>query len=57
MDRQDRLTLLENEFHKTKEELQQIMLEIRVFLMEAQSPLRSYFDKKFNNPDDAENGG
>lgn len=57
MDKQDQLTALENEFHKTKEELQQILLEIRAFLMEAQSPLRSYFDKQFNNPDDSEKGG
>ena len=41
MDEQERLEVLENEFNKMKEDLQDILLKIRIFLMEAQSPLRS----------------
>ena len=41
MDTEERVKVLEDEFHKTKEELRQILLDIRTCLMEAQTPLRS----------------
>ena len=41
MDTEERVKVLEDEFHKTREELRQILLDIRTFLMEAQTPLRS----------------
>ena len=38
-DIEERLEALEAEFRATKEELQQILLDIRTFQMESQSPL------------------
>jgi len=42
METEDRITELENEIQATKEELKQILLDIRAFLMEAQNPLRPF---------------
>ncbi len=39
---EERIGMLESEFQKTKEELRPILMEIYIFLMEAQSPLRAY---------------
>ena len=40
MDTEERVKALEEEIRVTKEELQQILLDIRTFQMEAQTPLR-----------------
>ena len=40
-DIEKRLKVLEEEFQATKEELQNILLDIRTYLMEAQTPLPS----------------
>ena len=39
MELEERIKALEAEFLETKEEIQQIMLDIRTFLMEVQTPL------------------
>ena len=41
MDTEERLKALEEEFQITTEELKQILLDIRAFLMAAQTPLRA----------------
>jgi len=41
MDTEERVKALEEEIRVTKEELQQILLDIRTFQMEAQTPLRA----------------
>jgi len=41
MDIEERIKALEDEFQVTKEELKQILLDIRTFLMEVQTPLPS----------------
>jgi len=40
MTAEERIKALEDEFQPTREELKQIMLDIRAVLMEASSPLR-----------------
>ena len=40
MEIEDRIKALEEEFQETKKELQHILLDIRYYLMAAQSPLR-----------------
>ena len=42
MDTEERVKALEDEFRETKEELQQILLDIRAFVMEAQNPLKIF---------------
>ncbi|MFC1964151.1 hypothetical protein ACFLV1_02080 [Chloroflexota bacterium] len=39
MDNEERIKVLEEEFQTTKLELQQILLDIRTFQMEGQTPL------------------
>ena len=46
MEEEERLRALEDEFTETKEEIKQILLEIRSFLMEAGTPLRSEFNEE-----------
>jgi hypothetical protein len=41
METEERLKALEDEFHKTKSETKQLMLDIRALLMEASSPIKS----------------
>ncbi len=41
MGTEERTQALEEELRETKEELQQILLDIRTFQMEAQTPLRA----------------
>ena len=41
MGTEERTQALEEDLMKTKEELQQILLDIRTFQMEAQTPLRA----------------
>ena len=46
MEEEKRLRELEDEFSRTKEELQRILLDIRSFLMEVNTPLRSEFNEE-----------
>ncbi len=41
MDAEQRLKALEDEFQAVKQELKVILLDIRAFVMEAQSPIRA----------------
>jgi len=41
MDIEERIKALEDELQETKEELDQILLDIRAHLMEVQTPLRA----------------
>ena len=42
MDTEERVKALEDEIRETKEELQQILLDIRAYVMEAQNPLKLF---------------
>jgi len=42
METEDRIKELEAELQVTKDELKQILMDIRTFLMEAQNPLRPF---------------
>ena len=46
MDSEDRIKAIEDEFQETKEELKQILLDIRTYLMEAQSPIPNDLDRE-----------
>ncbi len=46
MDEEARLRKLEDDFQQTKEELKKILLDIRNFLMEVNTPLRSEFNEE-----------
>jgi len=41
MDIQERMEAIETDLQKTKEEIQDILLDIRTYLMEVQSPIGS----------------
>lgn len=45
MDEEDRIKALEDEFRETREELKQILLDIRTYLMEALTPIPNDLDK------------
>jgi hypothetical protein len=47
-----RVKALEDEFLTAKNELKQMMLDIRALLMEAASPLRTQGDGKISNQND-----
>ena len=49
MDTEERVKALEEEFQTTKDELRQILLDIRTVLMEAQTPLPTDFIKGNSN--------
>ena len=54
-DMEERLKALEDEFQVTKAELNQILLDIRSRLMEAQTPLRTDLDvDKFGEQNEVE---
>lgn len=53
MEAEERLNELENELQVTKDELKQILLDIRTFLMEAQNPLRPFEYKKASGQSDS----
>ncbi|MFC1869708.1 hypothetical protein ACFLYE_00380 [Chloroflexota bacterium] len=42
MDTEERIKALEDEFRETKDELCQILLDIRAYIMEAQNPLKLF---------------
>ncbi len=46
MDTEDRIKALEDELAQTKEELQQILLDIRTYLMEALTPIPNDMDRE-----------
>ena len=46
MNEEQRLRAIEDEYAKTREELQRILLDIRSFLMEVNTPLRSEFNEE-----------
>ena len=46
MDSEDRVKSIKDEFEETKEELQQILFDIRIYLMEAQSPIPNDLDRE-----------
>jgi hypothetical protein len=46
MDTEDRIKTLEEEFQETKEELKEILLDIRTYLMEAQTPIPNDIDRE-----------
>lgn len=46
MDTESRIKALEDEFKETQEELKQILLDIRTYLMEALSPIPNDLDKE-----------
>jgi hypothetical protein len=45
MDIEERLNILEKDFTELKEELKELLLDIRSYLMEAQNPLKAYEGK------------
>ncbi|HEY90225.1 MAG TPA: hypothetical protein G4O07_00150 [Dehalococcoidia bacterium] len=55
MEMEERVRALEDEFRTTADEIKQILLDIRTFLMEADSPLRAQSDnEKSRTPDGTE---
>ena len=46
MDTESRMKTLEDEFQETKEELKEILLDIRTYLMEAQTPIPNDLDRE-----------
>ena len=46
MDTENRIKALEDDFQETKEELQRILLEMRTYLMEAQTPIPNDLDRE-----------
>ena len=46
MDIEERVKVLEEDFKTTKEELQQILLDMRAYVMEAQNPLKLFERRK-----------
>ena len=46
MDAEDRIKAIEDELQETKEDLKQILLDIRTYLMEAQSPIPNDLDRE-----------
>jgi len=46
MDTESRMKALEEEFQETKEELKEILLDIRTYLMEAQTPIPNDLDRE-----------
>ena len=45
MDNESRIKALEEELQETEEELKQILLDIRTYLMEAQTPIPNDLDR------------
>ena len=46
MDTEGRIKALEDELHETEEELKQILLDIRTYLMEALTPIPNDLDRE-----------
>ncbi len=45
MDTESRIKALEDDFRETEEELKEILLDIRTYLMEAQTPIPNDLDR------------
>ena len=45
MDTEERIKVLEDEFDETKQELRQILYDIRTWIMEAESPIPNDLEK------------
>ena len=45
MDTEERIKILEEEFSETKEELKQMLYDIRTWIMEAESPIPNDLEK------------
>jgi hypothetical protein len=57
MDTESRIKALEDELHETEDELKQILLDIRIYLMEALTPIPNDLDKeRLREELDAERG-
>ena len=57
MDTEGRIKALEDELHETEEELKQILLDIRTYLMEALTPIPNDLDReRLREELDAERG-
>lgn len=57
MDTESRIKALEDELHDTEEELKQILLDIRTYLMEALTPIPNDLDReRIREELDAERG-
>ena len=46
MDTESRIKAIEDDFHETSEELKAILLDIRTYLMEAQTPIPNDLDRE-----------
>jgi hypothetical protein len=46
MDTESRIKALEDDFRETEEELKEILLDIRTYLMEAQTPIPNDLDRE-----------
>ena len=46
MDKENNIDAISKEFQEVKDELKEILLDIRVFLMEAQSPIPNDLEKE-----------
>ena len=46
MDNESRIKALEDELRETQEELKEILLDIRTYLMEAQTPIPNDLDRE-----------
>lgn len=53
METENRVKELEEEFRVTKDELRQILLDIRAYLMEAQNPLKPFEREKTSGQSDS----
>ena len=49
MSTEERIKALEDEFHTTREELNQILFDIRTFIMEAKSPIPNDLEKELRD--------
>ena len=58
MEIDERLETLEKDFNEFKEEIKELLLDIRGHLMEAQNPLKAFEGKKFSasSPKEPEKG-
>jgi len=56
MDTEERINALEEELEETKEELQEILLGIRAYILEAQNPMRYWERSEIANQGDSEKG-
>lgn len=56
MDTEERIKALEDELEATKEELQEILLDIRAYILEAQNPMHYSAHVETTSQSDSEKG-